>query len=278
MTGNCQVLVVRRESGSKKVEIAKKVRGQVAISSAKVAYQIYKEIFGSSRFKKLADKGARARRLLWACRDILVISQAICLYRNHQKIDGPLFLGMETHALSETALSSALEVLAANIVQVMLAERDEYTLTPAISHAILTYNHGRKTGLADGIVITPSHNPPHDGGFKYNPPNGGPAETDVTDWIEAKSNEFLERGLLNVKRIPFEKAIRMSTTHRHNYLENYVSDLGNVIDMDSIRDAEISIGVDPFGEPVYDRLKLPLPLSKRKCWRNSHRSRLSSPS
>ena len=154
---------------------------------------------------------------------ILAISQAICLYRKQQKIDGPLFLGMDTHALSVPALASALEVLAANGVEVMIAEGDEYTPTPAISHAILTYNRGRKTGLADGIVITPSHNPPHDGGFKYNPPNGGPAESAVTGWIEAKANEFLENGLLGVKRIPFEKALRASTTHRHDYLNAYIS-------------------------------------------------------
>jgi len=142
---------------------------------------------------------------------ILAISQAICLYREQKKIEGPLFLGMDTHALSVPALASALEVLAANRVEVMLAERDEYTPTPAISHAILTYNRGRKTGLADGIVITPSHNPPHDGGFKYNPPNGGPAESAVTAWIEAKANEFLDNGLLGLRRIPFEKALRAST-------------------------------------------------------------------
>ncbi len=178
---------------------------------------------------------------------IFAISQAICLYRNQQKIDGPLFLGMDTHALSEPAFASAIEVLAANQVEVMIADKDEYTPTPVISHAILTYNRGRRTGLADGIVITPSHNPPHDGGFKYNPPNGGPAETDVTDWIEAKSNEFLERNLLDVRRIPFGKALRAGTTHRHDYLEAYVSDLGNVIDMDTIRGAKISMGVDPLG-------------------------------
>jgi phosphoglucomutase len=178
---------------------------------------------------------------------IFAISQAICLYRNQQKIDGPLFLGMDTHALSEPAFASAIEVLAANQVEVMIADKDEYTPTPVISHAILTYNRGRRTGLADGIVITPSHNPPHDGGFKYNAPNGGPAETDVTDWIEAKSNEFLERNLLDVRRIPFGKALRAGTTHRHDYLEAYVSDLGNVIDMDTIRGAEISMGVDPLG-------------------------------
>ena len=178
---------------------------------------------------------------------ILAISQAICLYRKQQKIDGPLFLGMDTHALSVPALASALEVLAANGVEVMIAEGDEYTPTPAVSHAILTYNRGRKTGLADGIVITPSHNPPHDGGFKYNPPNGGPAESAVTAWIEAKANEFLENGLRGVKRIPFEKALRASTTHRHDYLNAYISDLANVIDMDAIRGAKISLGVDPLG-------------------------------
>jgi phosphoglucomutase len=178
---------------------------------------------------------------------ILAITQAICLYRTQQKIDGPLFLGMDTHALSEPALASALEVLAANGVEVMLAEKEEYTPTPVISHAILTYNRGRGTGLADGIVITPSHNPPHDGGFKYNPPNGGPAETGVTGWIEAKANEFLDAGLQGVKRIPYEKALKASTTHWHDYLNAYVGDLGNVINMDAIRDAKISLGVDPLG-------------------------------
>src|SRR5664279_1110477 len=139
---------------------------------------------------------------------ILAITQAICLYREQKKIDGPLFMGMDTHALSEPALASALEVLAANGVEVMLSQGDEYTPTPAVSHAILTYNRGRKAGLADGIVITPSHNPPPDGGFKYNPPNGGPAGSGVTAWIEAKANEILEAGLQGVKRIPFETALR----------------------------------------------------------------------
>jgi phosphoglucomutase len=196
---------------------------------------------------------------------ILAISQAICLYRKQQKIDGPLFLGMDTHALSVPALASALEVLAANGVEVMIAEKDEYTPTPAISQAIITYNRGRKTGLADGIVITPSHNPPHDGGFKYNPPNGGPAERLITDWIEAKANKLLENGLQGVKRIPLEKALRASTTHRHDYLNAYISDLGHVIDMDAIRDAKISIGVDPLGgagvhywEPIAERYGLNL--------------------
>jgi len=178
---------------------------------------------------------------------ILAITQAICLYREQHKIDGPLFLGMDTHALSVPAFGSALEVLAANSVDVMIAERKEYTPTPAVSHAILTYNRGRKTGLADGIVITPSHNPPEDGGFKYNPPEGGPAEPAVTDWIEATANTFLESGLRSVKRISVEKALSASTTHRHDYLHAYVSDLGNVIDMDAIRGVKISLGVDPLG-------------------------------
>ena len=178
---------------------------------------------------------------------ILAISQAICLYREQKKIDGPLFLGMDTHALSVPALASALEVLAANGVEVMIAQGDEYTPTPAVSHAILTYNRGRKTGLADGIVITPSHNPPHDGGFKYNPPNGGPAESAVTVWIEGKANEFLESGLFGLKRIPFEKALRAPTTHRHDYLSAYITDLANVIDVEAIRGAKISLGVDPLG-------------------------------
>jgi len=178
---------------------------------------------------------------------ILAISQAICLHREQKKIDGPLFLGIDTHALSVPAHASALEVLAANGVEVMIAQGDEYTPTPAVSHAILTYNRGRKTGLADGIVITPSHNPPHDGGFKYNSPNGGPAEPPVTAWIEAKANEFLENGLVGSKRIPFEKALRAPTTHRHDYLTAYITDLANVIDMDAIRAAKISMGVDPLG-------------------------------
>jgi len=178
---------------------------------------------------------------------ILAITQAICLYRAQQKIDGPLFLGIDTHALSVPACATALEVLAANEVQVMLAEGDEYTPTPVISHAILTCNRGRTTGLADGIVITPSHNPPRDGGFKYNPPNGGPAEKVVTDWIEAKANALLEARLEGVKRIPYEQALRASTTHRRDYLSAYIADLGEVVDMEVIRDAKLSMGVDPLG-------------------------------
>ena len=178
---------------------------------------------------------------------VLAISQAICLYRARHEITGPLFLGVDTHALSVPALASALEVLAANHVDVMLARGDEYTPTPAVSHAILAYNRGRATGFADGIVLTPSHNPPHDGGFKYNPPNGGPAESPVTAWIGAKANQLLAKKLDGVKRISFERALHAATTHRHDYLESYIVDLANVIDMDAIRDAKIHMGVDPLG-------------------------------
>ena len=178
---------------------------------------------------------------------VLATTQAICLYRQQQGIDGPLFLGIDTHALSVPASASALEVLAANGVEVMLAEHDEYTPTPAVSHAILTYNRARDKGLADGIVITPSHNPPESGGFKYNPPNGGPADNVITGWIEAKANELLKNNLAGVKRISLETALRAATTHRHDYLNAYVSDLGNVIDMDAIRGANLNMGVDPLG-------------------------------
>ena len=178
---------------------------------------------------------------------IMAITQAICLYRVRQAITGPLYLGIDTHALSVPACATALEVLAANGVEVMLAEGDEYTPTPVISHAILTHNRGRNSGLADGIVITPSHNPPHDGGFKYNPPSGGPADTVVTGWIEATANLLLEARLQGVKRLPYEQALRAATTHRYDYLRAYVNDLGNVIDLDSIRSANLHLGVDPLG-------------------------------
>ena len=196
---------------------------------------------------------------------ILAISQAICLYRKLQKIEGPLFMGFDTHALSMPAFRSAVEVFAANGVTLMIAEGDEYTPTPVISHAILTYNKGRKTGLADGIVITPSHNPPRDGGFKYNPTNGGPAGGDVTKWIENKANEFLEQKLNGVQRMAFEKAVVASTTHRHNYMNAYIHDLGNIIDMELIRDSKIRMGVDPLGgagvhywAPIAEHYKLDL--------------------
>ncbi|MDB6060324.1 MAG: phosphoglucomutase, alpha-D-glucose phosphate-specific [Verrucomicrobiaceae bacterium] len=178
---------------------------------------------------------------------VLATSQAVCEHRQQQNIDGPLFLGIDTHALSAPALMSTLEVLAANKVEVMIAERDEFTPTPAISHAILTYNRGRVKGLSDGIVITPSHNPPSDGGYKYNPPNGGPADQSITSWIEARANELLREQLRGVKRISFEQALAAATTHRHDYLNTYVADLGNVIDMNLIRDSKVRIGVDPLG-------------------------------
>jgi phosphoglucomutase len=178
---------------------------------------------------------------------VLAISQAICQYRKQQNIGGPLFLGIDTHALSEPAYASALEVLAANGVDVMLAMNGEYTPTPAVSHAILTYNHGRAEGLADGIVITPSHNPPESGGFKYNPPHGGPAGVDATSWIESTSNEFLQNNLAGIKRMRFEKALRAATTHQHDFINNYVRDLSSVIDMAAIQGANIDMGVDPLG-------------------------------
>ena len=196
---------------------------------------------------------------------ILAITHSICLYRKAHQIDGPLFMGIDTHALSGPALETALEVLAANGVQVRLAGTDEYTPTPVISHAIVTYNADRKSGWADGIVLTPSHNPPHDGGFKYNPPQGGGAATDVTQWIETKANELLTNGLREVQRMSPEKARRAATTQLHDYLTPYVADLGNVVDMDLIRASGLHLGVDPMGgagvhywEPIAARYKINL--------------------
>jgi phosphoglucomutase len=177
---------------------------------------------------------------------VLAITQAICGYRRQQGITGPLFLGFDTHALSAPAFASALEVLAANDVEVMIARGDEYTPTPAISQAILVYNRGRQSGLADGIVITPSHNPPDNGGFKYNPTNGGPADTQITSVIEAEANRLLT-DLAGVKRIPLAAARKAATTHEHDFLGAYVADLGNVIDFEVIRNAKLRMGVDPLG-------------------------------
>lgn len=178
---------------------------------------------------------------------IVAITQAICDYRQLQGINGPLFLGMDTHALSEPAFRSSLEVLAANNVEVMLSEGTAYTPTPAVSHSILGYNRDRESGLADGIVITPSHNPPDDGGFKYDPPHGGPADSSVTSWIESKANEYLRWELEGVKRVPFEKALHASTTHKHDFLSSYVEDLDSVVDMTAIHNAKIKLAVDPLG-------------------------------
>ena len=178
---------------------------------------------------------------------ILAITQAICIYRAIQKISGPLFLGYDTHALSAPAFATAMEVLAANGTEVMIAGKENYTPTPVISHAILAYNAGKNSGRADGIIITPSHNPPEDGGFKYNPPHGGPAAADITDWIETKANELLKDNLRQVKRITFAKAMQAPTTHLHDYLDAYVNDLRHVIDLDLIRDSKIRMGVDPLG-------------------------------
>jgi phosphoglucomutase len=196
---------------------------------------------------------------------ILAITQAICMYRKQNKVEGPLFLGIDTHALSEPAAVTALEVLAGNEVEVMIAANNEYTPTPAVSHAILTYNKGRTEGLADGIVITPSHNPPDDGGFKYNATHGGPAGTDITSWVENKANEILENKLKAVIRMRYEKALRASTTHRFDYLNHYVDDLKNVLNLDIIRDSKISIGADPLGGagvhywgPIAEKYKLNL--------------------
>jgi phosphoglucomutase len=178
---------------------------------------------------------------------VLAISQAICEYRKAQGVDGPLFMGFDTHALSAPAFASALEVLAANAVELMIAPGDEYTPTPAVSRAILKFNRGRTTRLADGIVITPSHNPPNDGGFKYNPTNGGPADSDITGWIENRANEILRTGIAAVRRTSVAAARLAATTHDYDYLGEYVEELGGIVDLQLIRDSRIRMGVDPLG-------------------------------
>ncbi len=196
---------------------------------------------------------------------ILAITQAICDYRKQQGINGPLYIGFDTHALSQPAFASAVEVLAANGVETMISANDEYTPTPAVSHAILTYNRNRKIGLADGIVITPSHNPPDDGGFKYNPPSGGPAGSDITRTVQDRANAYLEAALSGVKRMQFAQAMTAPTTHRYDYVQTYVSDLANVLDFDAIKSAGLKLGVDPLGgagvhywEPIAERYGLNL--------------------
>ena len=180
-------------------------------------------------------------------RHVLAIAQATCDYRRRQGISGPLFLGIDTHALSQPAAGSVLEVLAANGVHAMIAAGDEYTPTPAVSHAILVHNRERTSTLADGIVVSPSHNPPDSGGIKYNPTNGGPAEQDATSWIQDTANALLREDLAGVKRMPYARALRADTTHRHDYLGNYVRDLDAVVDMAAIRNARVRVGVDPLG-------------------------------
>src|SRR6266550_5570180 len=194
---------------------------------------------------------------------ILAVSQAVCDYRRNVGVTGPLFIGIDTHALAEPALVSALEVFAANGVEVMIDAEDGYTPTPAISHAILTTNKGRTSGLADGVVVTPSHNPPEDGGFKYNPPNGGPADTDITSVIERAANNYLEDGLKGVKRIPYERARQSACVHRYDYIGPYVADLAEVVDMEAIRASGVKIGIDPLGgaavrywQPIIERYRL----------------------
>lgn len=194
---------------------------------------------------------------------ILAITQAVCLYRRHAGIDGPLFLGMDTHALSEPAFISAIEVLAANGVETMVDAPSGYTPTPVISHAILAYNRDRKTGLADGIVISPSHNPPDEGGFKYNPPNGGPADVDVTRWIQDAANAFLAKKLEGVERISYVRARQSAYIHAYDYVTPYIADLANVVDMGVIRSSGVKIGIDPLGgaavhywEPLIERYQL----------------------
>src|SRR6195256_569496 len=194
---------------------------------------------------------------------ILAVSQAVCDHRKKAGVDGPLFIGIDTHGLAEPALVSALEVFAANGVEVMIDAQDGYTPTPVISHAILTTNKGRARGLADGVVITPSHNPPEDGGFKYNPPNGGPADTDITSAIERAANGFLEDGLRGVRRIPYDRARQSACVHRYDFIGPYVADLENVVDMEAIRSSGVKIGIDPLGgagvrywQPIIERYGL----------------------
>jgi phosphoglucomutase len=215
--------------------------------------------FGTSGHRGTSDAGSFNEA------HILAITQAICLHRKQQKIDGPLFMGFDTHALSEPAFASALEVLAANDVEVMIDSHDSWTPTPTVSHAILTYNKGRRDALGDGIVITPSHNPPEDGGFKYDPPSGGPADSATTKWIQDKANEIIAGGLKDVRRVPLSRAKAAATTHRHDYIDHYVSDLGSVIDFDAIRGARLALGVDPLGgsgvrywSAIAERYKIPL--------------------
>jgi len=191
---------------------------------------------------------------------ILATTQAICDHRREARLTGPLFIGIDTHALAEPALASAVEVFAANGVEIMIDEHGGYTPTPVISHAILNYNKGRSAGLADGVVITPSHNPPEDGGYKYNPPHGGPADTDVTSVVERNANRYMEEGLKGVARVHYERARKAKSTHLYDYIGPYVADLGNIVDMALVKSASVNIGIDPLGgaavhfwQPIIER-------------------------
>jgi phosphoglucomutase len=239
MTTHISPLAGKPAPLSSLIDVAKQVRAYFEVRpDPTIAAQ--RVVFGTSGHRGSAFDGSLNE---W---HVLAITQAICDHRRTHDITGPLFLGIDTHALPEPACASGLEVLAANGVNVMLAMNDEYTPTPVISHAILAYNRGRSSGLADGIVITPSHNPPRDGGYKYNPPNGGPADQEITAWIEAAANRYLDADLKGVKRMLHANALNAATTH-HDYLSAYVAELKSVIDMDAIRDAKILMGVDPMG-------------------------------
>jgi phosphoglucomutase len=240
MTTHINPLAGKPATQSSLINVAKLITAYYEIKPD-AAVKAQRVVFGTSGHRGSAFDGSFNEG------HVLTITQAICDYRRAHDLSGPLFLGLDTHALSESACASGLEVLAANGVNVVLATNDEYTPTPAISHAILAYNRGRSSGFADGIVITPSHNPPRDGGYKYNPPNGGPADQKITDWIETAANRYLESELRGIRRIAYSKALHAGTTHRHDYLAAYVADLGSVIDMDAIRDAKIQMGVDPLG-------------------------------
>ncbi|GHD34231.1 phosphoglucomutase, alpha-D-glucose phosphate-specific [Streptomyces violarus] len=212
-------------------------------------YALHPDLDDPGQRVTFGTSGHRGSSLATAFNDdhIAATSQAICEYRAGQGIDGPLFLGADTHALSEPARVTALEVFAANEVTVLIDDADGYTPTPAVSHAILAHNRGRTTGLADGVVVTPSHNPPADGGFKYNPPSGGPAASDATSWIQDRANEIIRGGLKDVRRIPYARALAAPTTGRYDFLGSYVADLPGVLDLDAIRAAGVRIGADPLG-------------------------------
>lgn len=212
-------------------------------------YAIHPDISDSAQQVSFGTSGHRGSSFKATFNEdhILAITQALCMYRQQKGITGPIFMGMDTHALSEPAFITALEVLAANGVETMIQDGLTYTPTPAVSRAILCYNRGRTTGLSDGIVITPSHNPPDNGGFKYNPPDGGPAGDDITGWVALKANELLANGNRDVLRIPYERALKASTTHDFDFLRPYVKDLKNIIDLDAVRSAGLCIGADPMG-------------------------------